>query len=114
MYGVYSSCKAAIVNLGQALSEELRSDRININIINPQRTATPMRYKNFGNEPKHSLLDPRIVALSTLHTLLSDLNGQIIDVRLDGEVGGGSQVTTKIHCHYEILYASFLYFRNCA
>ncbi|WP_394966060.1 2-C-methyl-D-erythritol 4-phosphate cytidylyltransferase, partial [uncultured Helicobacter sp.] len=89
MYGVYSSCKAAIVNLGQALSEELRSDRININIINPQRTATPMRYKNFGNEPKHSLLDPRIVALSTLHTLLSDLNGQIVDVRLDGEVGGG-------------------------
>ena len=85
MYGIYSACKAAVVNLGQALSEELRSKNINVNIINPQRTATPMRYRNFGKESRESLLSPDIVALSTLHTLLSDLNGQVIDVRLDSK-----------------------------
>ena len=96
MYSIYSSQKAAIVNLGQALSEELHSKGIHVNIINPQRTATPLRYKNFGKEPKESLLDPNIVALATLHTLLSDLSGQVIDVRLDtpqlrGGGGGNSQ-----------------------
>ena len=89
MYGIYSSQKAAIVNLGQALSEELHSKNIHVNIINPQRTATPLRYKNFGKESKESLLDPNVVALATLHTLLSDLNGQVIDVRLDTPTSGG-------------------------
>lgn len=81
LYSVYSSTKAAIVNLGQALAEELSGDNIRVNIINPVRTATPMRASNFGKEPAESLLDPMVVAQATLSTLLSDLNGQVIDVR---------------------------------
>ena len=52
-----------------------------INAINPTRTATPMRMKNFGIEPKDELLDPEVVAGVSLRVLLSDLTGQIIDVR---------------------------------
>ena len=81
LYSTYSSTKAGIVNLSQALAEELVSDRIRINVINPERTATPMRTKAFGQEPEGSLLKPEIVAEVSLKTLLSDLTGQVIDVR---------------------------------
>ena len=81
LYSTYSSTKAAIVNLTQALAEELYHDGIRINVINPERTATPMRYKSFGKEPDGSLLAPEKVAEACLNTLLSDYTGQVIDVR---------------------------------
>ena len=84
LYSTYSSTKAGIVNLTQALSEELYQDGIRINVINPERTATPMRYKSFGKEPEGSLLAPEKVAEACLNTLLSDYTGQVIDVRRKG------------------------------
>lgn len=83
LYSTYSSAKAGIVNLVQALAEELISDGIKINAINPERTATPMRFKAFGQEPEASLLQPGKVAEASLKTLLSGLTGQVIDVRRD-------------------------------
>lgn len=83
LYSTYSSTKAGIVNLCQALAEELINDKIRINVINPERTATPMRTKAFGNEPKESLLEPKKVAEASLKTLLSELSGQVVDVRRD-------------------------------
>ena len=83
MYSTYSSTKAGIVNLVQALAEELVCDDIRVNVINPERTATPMRFKAFGKEPEGSLLQPEKVAEASLKTLLSDLTGQVIDVRRD-------------------------------
>ena len=65
MYSLYSSLKAAIVNFVQALSEEWFDSGIRVNCINPERTKTPMRVKNFGNEPEGTLLDPRTVAVLT-------------------------------------------------
>ena len=84
LYSTYSSAKAGIVNLSQALAEELMSDKIKINVINPERTATPMRFKAFGKEPENSLLTPEKVAETSLKTLLSELTGQVIDVRRQG------------------------------
>ena len=84
-YSIYSSTKAALVNLVQAVSVEHINDGIKINIINPERTATPMRFENFGNEPKEKLLDSKSVALATLMTVLSDLSGQVINVTMDKE-----------------------------
>ena len=81
MYSTYSSTKAGIVNLAQALAEELISDNIRVNVINPERTATPMRFKAFGNEPEGSLLSPVKVAEKSIKVLLSDLTGQVVDVR---------------------------------
>ncbi len=69
------------MNLTQALAEELSDDDIRINVINPERTATPMRFKAFGKESEESLLKPEKVAEASLKTLVSDLTGQVIDVR---------------------------------
>jgi ribitol-5-phosphate 2-dehydrogenase (NADP+) / D-ribitol-5-phosphate cytidylyltransferase len=83
LYASYSSIKAAIVNLVQAAAEELFSEHVKINAINPERTNTPMRKENFGNEPEGSLLSADKVADATLNVLLSSYTGQIINVTKD-------------------------------
>ena len=80
-YSIYSSTKAAIVNFVQAVAQEWEADGIRINCINPERTKTPMRVKNFGIEPDDTLLTSEKVAEATLRTLLSDDTGLVIDVR---------------------------------
>ncbi|MFZ7164879.1 D-ribitol-5-phosphate cytidylyltransferase [Avibacterium avium] len=85
-YAIYSSTKAAIVNLTQALSEEWMPDNIKINCINPERTKTPMRTKAFGIEPEGTLLNPKTVAFASLMVLESKETGNIIDVVLNDEL----------------------------
>ncbi|GED14524.1 2-C-methyl-D-erythritol 4-phosphate cytidylyltransferase [Aneurinibacillus migulanus] len=85
LYTVYSSTKAAIVNLVQGLAEELLHDEIRVNAVNPERTATPMRFENFGREMEDTLLRPEKVAAATLKVLLSNLTGQVFNIRLDSE-----------------------------
>ncbi len=85
LYSTYSSTKAGVVNLAQALAQELADDEIKVNVINPERCATPMRFNAFGKEPEESLLQPEKVALTSLKTLLSNLTGQVIDVRKDSK-----------------------------
>jgi len=77
--------QAGIVNFAQALAEELSTNAIRVNVINPGRTATPMRFKAFGKEPEGSLLAPEKVAEASLKTLLAGLTGQVIDVRRNDE-----------------------------
>lgn len=81
LYSLYSSSKAAVVNFVQAMSEELMDDGIKINAINPERTKTPMRVKNFGNEPEDTLLDSKTVAKVTINAINQDYTGQVIDIR---------------------------------
>lgn len=80
-YSLYSSAKAAVVNLTQALGDEWSADGVRINCINPERTLTPMRLQAFGEEPEGSLLASSTVAQVSLDVLLSDLTGQVVDVR---------------------------------
>jgi len=82
LYAVYSSSKAAVVNLVQAVAEEMSPQGVRINAINPERTNTPMRQENFGIEPPETLLKPEAVAAATLRTLLAPYSGTVIDVRL--------------------------------
>jgi len=88
LYTVYSSTKAAIVNLVQGMAEEIRSMDVRINAINPERTATPMRLENFGVEPPETLLDPDEVAEATLKTMLSSFTGMVVDVRRESRFPG--------------------------
>ncbi|MCC9019086.1 MULTISPECIES: bifunctional cytidylyltransferase/SDR family oxidoreductase [Flavobacterium] len=81
-YSIYSSGKAAIVNFVQAISQEWETLGIKVNCMNPERTETPMRIKNFGSELQNTLLKPETVALRCIQTLLSNYTGQVIDVRL--------------------------------
>lgn len=80
-YSLYSSTKAAVVNLTQALSEEWAAQGIKVNVINPERTATPMRTKAFGEESPGSLLSAVSVAETSLDVITSDITGLVVDVR---------------------------------
>lgn len=80
-YTPYSASKAGLVNFAQGLSDELSIYNIRVNIINPERTDTPMRRDNFGEEDKSSLLSPEFVALNSLKTLVSNVNGSVIEIR---------------------------------
>ena len=84
-YALYSSTKAAVVNLTQALSEEWAGDGIKVNVINPERTATPMRTQAFGQEPEGTLLSAVAVAETSLDVIVSDATGLVIDVRREGQ-----------------------------
>jgi 2-C-methyl-D-erythritol 4-phosphate cytidylyltransferase len=97
-YSLYSSTKAAVVNLTQALAEEWKSLDIRVNCINPERTSTPMRTSAFGLEPEGSLLSARTVALSAIDVLVSEESGHVLDVRLskDEETSVGFEVSSDI------------------
>jgi 2-C-methyl-D-erythritol 4-phosphate cytidylyltransferase len=82
-YSLYSSAKAATVNLTQALADEWTADKVRVNCINPERTGTPMRTKAFGEEPAGSLLESEVVAQTSLDVMLSGATGHVIDVRKD-------------------------------
>ncbi|GGT08328.1 bifunctional cytidylyltransferase/SDR family oxidoreductase [Streptomyces chromofuscus] len=92
-YSLYSSTKAAMVNLTQALSDEWAADGIRVNCINPERTATPMRTRAFGEEPTGSLLSPEAVARTSLDVLLSELTGHVIDVRRQDPTAGATKAS---------------------
>jgi ribitol-5-phosphate 2-dehydrogenase (NADP+) / D-ribitol-5-phosphate cytidylyltransferase len=80
-YALYSATKAAVVNLTQALADEWSELGVRVNCVNPERTATPMRTRAFGEEPEHTLLAADTVARVSLDVLLSGLTGQVVDVR---------------------------------
>lgn len=83
-YALYSSTKAAVVNLTQALSEEWAETGVRVNVINPERTATPMRTQAFGEEAPGTLLSAEAVAQTSLDVITSDATGLVIDVRREG------------------------------
>lgn len=82
LYSLYSSAKAAVVNLVQALGDEWLEFGVKINCINPERCNTPMRLKNFGHEPEGTLLEPNDVAVASLNSLFTELTGEVIDVKI--------------------------------
>lgn len=91
-YSLYSSAKAAVVNLTQALADEWAGD-VRVNCINPERTGTPMRTKAFGDEPPGTLLESEVVARRSLDVLLAQQTGHIIDIRREdgpAAIGGGN------------------------
>ena len=80
-YSLYSSAKAAVVNLTQALADEWAGSGVRVNCVNPERTGTPMRTKAFGVEPPGTLLASEEVARQSLDVLVSPITGHIIDIR---------------------------------
>ncbi len=90
-YSLYSSAKAAVVNLTQALADEWSPMGVKVNCINPERTQTPMRLRAFGAEPPGTLLSSMAVALTSIDVLVSPLTGHVIDVRrIDPLAGAGA------------------------
>ena len=80
-YAIYSATKAAVVNFTQGIAEE-RPDHV-INILAPQRTATPMRQLHFPDEEQDSLVTVEDVASMALNILQqSHITGTIFEVRI--------------------------------
>jgi ribitol-5-phosphate 2-dehydrogenase (NADP+) / D-ribitol-5-phosphate cytidylyltransferase len=94
-YSLYSSAKAAVVNLTQALADEWAANGVRINCVNPERTATPMRTKAFGQEPEDSLLRSETVAETSLDVLISHWTGHIIDVRREDKLSSHLQASVS-------------------
>ena len=82
-YSLYSSAKAAVVNLTQALADEWSASGVRVNCVNPERTGTPMRTRAFGPEEPGSLLDSAEVARRSIDVLISGETGLVIDIRKD-------------------------------
>jgi 2-C-methyl-D-erythritol 4-phosphate cytidylyltransferase len=93
-YSLYSSAKAAVVNLTQALADEWAGDGVRVNCVNPERTATPMRTKAFGQEPEGSLLTSEAVAETSLDVLISNWTGHIVDVRREDALASHLSAST--------------------
>ncbi|GAA1358166.1 bifunctional cytidylyltransferase/SDR family oxidoreductase [Arthrobacter rhombi] len=89
-YSLYSSAKAATVNLTQALADEWAQEGIRVNCVNPERTSTPMRTKAFGAEDPSTLLESGTVARTSLETLIGSRTGHVIDVRKDDPLSAHS------------------------
>jgi 2-C-methyl-D-erythritol 4-phosphate cytidylyltransferase len=101
-YSLYSSAKAAVVNLTQALADEWAPYGVRVNCINPERTGTPMRTRAFGQEPVDSLLDSKLVARHCLDTLVSGETGQIVDIRRDDPLSShvaASEAASELNGH---------------
>jgi ribitol-5-phosphate 2-dehydrogenase (NADP+) / D-ribitol-5-phosphate cytidylyltransferase len=82
---LYSSAKAAIVSLTQALADEWAPSGVRVNCVNPEGSGTPMRTEAFREETPGTLLSSEEVARQSLDVLLSHLTGHVIDIR--GEQG---------------------------
>ena len=97
-YSLYSSAKAAVVNLTQALADEWAGDGVRVNCVNPERTATPMRTKAFGEEPEGLPATSVAVAETSLDVLISSWTGHIVDVRREDKLAShlSAAVTAEI------------------
>ncbi len=80
-YAAYSSSKAALVNFCQALAEEVDCWNIKVNIANPGRVQTQLRFRNFGQEPSESLLSPDYVAEQIVAALTMGTTGSVFEIR---------------------------------
>ncbi|AZU01590.1 bifunctional cytidylyltransferase/SDR family oxidoreductase [Brevibacterium linens] len=87
-YSLYSSAKAATVNLTQALADEWANEKVRVNCVNPERTGTPMRTKAFGEEDPDSLLESKTVARASLEVMVANKTGHVIDVRREDPLAG--------------------------
>ena len=81
-YATYSSAKAGLVNFVQAMAEEVLPLGIRINCINPPRTNTEMRRRNFPGEDPATLLDPEVVVREILKYCGTPGNGYVIDLKV--------------------------------
>jgi 2-C-methyl-D-erythritol 4-phosphate cytidylyltransferase len=67
----------------QAIADE--EPDLRINIINPERTKTPMRVSAFGDETGVPMLTATDVAIATIRSLLTSETGSVFDVKLTAD-----------------------------
>ena len=78
----YSASKAALVALAQSMSEELKSEKIHINIIQAATIDTPANRADMGDKAAEKWVRPEDVAEATLF-LCSDRAGSSFGATLE-------------------------------
>lgn len=82
-WDTYAASKAALINFGLSLSEELKSENKQVYIVSPGRTASQLRQKLCPNENPKSIMQPEECA-EAICKLLDDkglVDGQNIIIR---------------------------------
>ena len=82
---IYSASKAALNNLTQSLSEELLPLGIRVNCINPPRTNTAMRNREFPDENKSLLASPDEVAEDIIQYCQGNATGHIVNLKYQSQ-----------------------------
>jgi 2-C-methyl-D-erythritol 4-phosphate cytidylyltransferase len=95
-YVAYSASKAAVVNMCQGLADEWAEDGIRVNAVSPERTDTPMRRRAFPQESRDGMLSADEVAVATLRLIVSDLTGQVFDIKRHDAAGVAPAVTEPV------------------
>ena len=72
-----------------------------VNCVNPERTATPMRTRAFGQEPEGTLLTSEAVAETSLDVLISSWTGHIVDVRKEDKLASHLSAATAAETLHE-------------
>ena len=75
-WDVYSSTKAAVINFGLTLGEELKTENKKVYIISPGRTASELRSKLCPNEDPSTIMQPITVA-NFIYKLIHDDDGYL-------------------------------------
>ena len=78
-YSLYSSAKAAVANLTQALADEWTPHGVRVNCVNPESNSA--QADGFRNERRGSLLDAMSIARASLDAMLSTSSGRMVDLR---------------------------------
>ncbi|GII33195.1 bifunctional cytidylyltransferase/SDR family oxidoreductase [Planotetraspora mira] len=77
-----SSTAAAVVNLAEALADEWAPKGVRVNCLNPERAVTSTPVVPSADSGAAGTIPPEAVARTSLDVLLSDLTGQVVDIRL--------------------------------
>jgi 3-oxoacyl-[acyl-carrier protein] reductase len=83
-WGAYAAAKSGVINFSSAISEELAQYNIKLFILNPGRTATPLRKILAPNEDPSTIMQPETVADTIIYCFTKEadvLEGQSLIVR---------------------------------
>ena len=83
-WGAYAASKFGTEGLSQVLADELTTDTIRVNCINPGRTRTAMRAAAYPGEDPETLLPPEAIVAPYLYLMGPDsrgVTGQSLDAQ---------------------------------
>jgi short-subunit dehydrogenase len=83
LYPLYSASKAAVYNLWQAVGEALIDTPVNIDLVNPVRTATKMVTNGKALDPALDYLSPEQVAEKIYQLVVENQPNRCVNITFE-------------------------------